>query len=389
MHGPVIELRRLHGTTVPLRAFDGPDGLCVVAGSPLPGWAEEGLRTGVVVVRLERPGPWRRASVRELDDPRAIAEVRRTAEALGGPESWTRWFGGSPRLLRLELDEGGTGRTESDRVREEFDALAPAYAAHSTDSRFRRHLRACALGILHRLFPRPARLIEFGPGTGAQTLPMLRAGHAVVALDPSPRMLDELLRNARTEGLAARLETRPGGLEAAGSLLAADPAGSFDGAYSFFGALNLVPDLAPLAAPLARAVRPGGRFVAGLLNRGAVLPSVELCLAGHLSLGRDRLGDRLRTDGYLHALTVYPRSPEDLARSLGEEFVLESAEAVSVLTPPFRSPRLEPIAARLAGPRLRALDRALARSGWGTRWADEVVASLVRRSAARGAARPF
>jgi SAM-dependent methyltransferase len=50
--------------------------------------------------------------------------------------------------------------------------------------------------------PPPARIVDFGAGTGRLALPLGRAGYSMVAVDPSAEMLSVLRAKAEKEGLA-------------------------------------------------------------------------------------------------------------------------------------------------------------------------------------------
>jgi SAM-dependent methyltransferase len=116
-------------------------------------------------------------------------------------------------------------------------------------------------GLLDVLEPRPGeRLLELGPGTGVQALPVARAlagdGGVLEAFDVQQEMLDDLARRASSEGLENVRCTLGDGR----SLPYGDA--SFDGAY-LVTVLGEIPDQDAALRELRRAVRPGGRVVFG------------------------------------------------------------------------------------------------------------------------------
>lgn len=374
-----LEIRRADGTRVPLRFLPRDSRVIVVAGSPTPQWAEEAGRTGQLWARLPNDRGWRMAVVREVLDPNEVLAIGDAFIARFGEPFWDLHYGRSPRVFSLSLSALPDSLPHPERVRGEFDALAAVYADQVAGQPFQVQLRERALELLERTFPSPTRLIEFGPGSGAQTLPMLKAGHSVLAVDPSPRMLAELTRRAQAEGVASRLTCRVGTAGGASELLSEFAASSFAGAYSMFGALSLDEDLGRAPEPLARALTSGSPFLAGILNRWAIATALELFVAGHARLAWDRLHSKLEVQGAVHRLSVRPTTEREFARLFADRFDSDGIIALSCLTPPFSSRRLE----RFWGPqgleRLSRLDRRLSRSPMLARVADQLVLILHRR----------
>ena len=122
--------------------------------------------------------------------------------------------------------------------------------------------------------------------------------------------------------------------------------GSFDGAYSSFGALNCEPALDPVAAGLAELVRPGGAVVLSIINRWC--PAEVGWFAAH---GQWREAAR-RWGGPVNA-AAYPGGPKDvlttyysrreIERAFSRAFRVEHAEALPLIWPP---PYLDSIVAR-------------------------------------------
>ena len=376
-----LQLRRTDGTVLPLRFLSQGEAELVVAAAidPFPQWAAELSSTREAVVRLPGDGGWRLAQVREVLEPTQRSQAHLGFRLLLGPEDWERYFGRGVRFLAMTLSRAVPPQDPSERVRQEFDALASSYADRLAHRPLQVYLRERALELLFRTFPRPGRLLELGPGTGAQTLPLLREGHQILAVDPAPRMLAELFRRAEAEGLGDRLTVRVGTAGALGESLADLPGAELDGAYSMFGALNLDEHLDRTPRALGRLVKPGAPFVAGLLNRSAVIAFGQLFAAGHYRLAFDRMKPRLEVEGFLHPLSPRPLTVREFGRIFSSDFTYRTTETLSVLAPPFSSPRLE----RFWGPvglrRLARLDRRLVRHALLVGATDQVFVTLTRR----------
>ena len=201
-------------------------------------------------------------------------------------------------------------------------------------NRISRLLRDRSLAFLGRAFPRADSLIELGCGTGAETLPLLRAGHEILALDLSTRMLEVVRAKARAEGLSERLRTihgRAGDLQA---LVGATSQVALSGGFSTFGAMNCEPDLARIARALDALLPPGGRFVAGFYNRWCVfeLAAYAVTLRPRRALARHHRPVAVGSSRY--GVDFFAYSVGDFRRSFGRAFTIESVVGVPVVLPP-------------------------------------------------------
>jgi len=216
-----------------------------------------------------------------------------------------------------------------------FDAVAARF-----DTRFgawrsvtaqRRQVRA----LLGRAFPRGARVLEIGGGTGEDARWLAARGREVLLTDGAPSMVRiarEKLRSQRgpeprvlpAEGLAAWAEER----DAAG-------APPFDGAFSNFAALNCVEEMDSFGAGLARLLRPGAPAL--LVLFGTLCPG-ELVV--ELARGRVGSATRRRTRGPVAArlggrdFTVRYHRVAELRRALSPWFQLRRRVGIGVFVPP-------------------------------------------------------
>jgi len=107
-----------------------------------------------------------------------------------------------------------------------------------------------------KIQPPPARIIDFGAGTGRLSLPLAKAGYTVVATDPCAEMLAVLRSKAEQQKVA---------VETICCRMQDDfPSPQFDLALCVFTVLLYLLDEAALDASLARAaavLRPGGHLL--------------------------------------------------------------------------------------------------------------------------------
>ncbi len=262
-----------------------------------------------------------------------------------------------------------------DAVRAAFDDAASSYDQDFTDSVIGRLQRDAVWRHMEPLFPRGARLLDLGCGTGDDAVRFAKQGVEVDGLDVSPAMVALARRRADAEGVAetARFESLP--LERLDEF----PDCGYDGAYSGFAALNCVRDLRPVALALAERLRPGSPVALCMMNRFCLWETLlyPLTLQVHKVIRRFS-GTWAPASGSRHdGFAVYYPSVAEVRRAFAPELVFEGAPGIGVFVPPTY---LEPFAQRYPGlMRLLArLDRTLAH--WqGFRWIADHRLILLRR----------
>ncbi len=142
-----------------------------------------------------------------------------------------------------------------------------------------------SLARIHRLFPRPARLLDAGGGTGAFATELARAGHEVVLVDASPEMT-ALARSKAEELPAGALTVRDGDIERVAGM----ELGTFDGIICMH-VLPLAGECDAIFANFRTVIRDGGTLFFDIDN--AYRWSLIEALAGRLDNATSILRERL------------------------------------------------------------------------------------------------
>jgi SAM-dependent methyltransferase len=244
---------------------------------------------------------------------------------------------------------------------EAFDAVAARFDARFGEWRSVAAQRRVVRAALARAFPRGARVLEIGGGTGLDARWLAARGREVQLTDPAPSMV----RIARAKLRSQRgPEPRVLGAEelarwAAERTAAGEP--RFDGAFSNFAALNCIDEPARFAPGLAALLGEGAPAL--LVLFGTLCPG-ELVV--QLALGDARGALRRRERGAVPArldgrdFTVRYHTARDLAHAMAPWFRLRRRIGVGVLVPPSAA---EPWISRHPAllRTLERVDRALAR----------------------------
>lgn len=135
----------------------------------------------------------------------------------------------------------------TEQIRDGWDAIAPGFDELITPDSIRHGEEA-----LRRLDIRPGtRFLDVGAGSGALSIPAVRRGAEVVAIDIAPAMIERLTARTRAEGLAG-VEGRV--MDTRALDFAAD---TFDVTASQNG-VTMLPDLEAGLAEMVRVTKPGG-----------------------------------------------------------------------------------------------------------------------------------
>ncbi|MEI2775399.1 MAG: methyltransferase domain-containing protein [Tetrasphaera sp.] len=133
-----------------------------------------------------------------------------------------------------------------------------------------------------RELARPLRVLDLGGGTGGLAVPLARAGHEVIVVDPSPDALAALRRRVGEAGVEDNLRSTQGDADDLRSILKARV-----DLVCLHGTLEVVDNPRHTLAKIADVVTPGGHLSVVTAQRMAAV--LARTLAGHFAQARAAL----------------------------------------------------------------------------------------------------
>lgn len=144
-----------------------------------------------------------------------------------------------------------------------FDSVAADYDRSNAENPILCAMRERVLAAVSRHVGSGGRILDLGCGPGADDEALAKAGYRVTAIDWSPNMVEQARARMASAGVSHQVAVQHLGIHQLDRL----PWEIFDAAYSNFGPLNCVPDLAGAASQIAARLRPGGVLIASVIGR--------------------------------------------------------------------------------------------------------------------------
>jgi SAM-dependent methyltransferase len=211
-----------------------------------------------------------------------------------------------------------------------FDSVAADYDGPRGNNELIQRMRCALWDAVGSELPAGARLLDLGCGTGIDAVEFARRGHAVVATDWSPQMVERSRARVAGTGLASRVTVAHLGIHQLDRL---DDA--FDGIYSNFGPLNCVADLRAVAADCARLLKPGGRLVFSVMGRICPWELAHYALRGRFRRAGVRAARGATAVGMnRHTIWTCYYLPREFYRAFAGHFALRGYRALSLFMPP-------------------------------------------------------
>lgn len=202
-----------------------------------------------------------------------------------------------------------------------FDGVAASYDATFGANPVGRLFRYVFQERLRRHLRPGMRVIDLGCGTGEDAAFVAGLGADVVGIDASSGMIERACGREVPHGIGS-LTFEPRRAEDVGAL-----SGSFDAAYSDFGALNAA-DLTQVGGGLAKVLRGGAPVLFSFMGAHPLPMTLARAVTGR----GERRGARTPLVAGVPVPVAYP-SIRDVREQLGEAFVWDGAFALGVLVP--------------------------------------------------------
>jgi ubiquinone/menaquinone biosynthesis C-methylase UbiE len=215
-----------------------------------------------------------------------------------------------------------------------FDNIAEQYDATFTSSTIGRIQRDSVWSELKKSFHARDRILDIGCGTGVDACFLAERGIDVVACDSSSRMLNVAER--RIAGLPQSAGTVQLHLLAAEEISKLSDGAPFDGAFSNFGAVNCVANMAKLARDMAQLLKPGANLLLCLMGPVCLWETAWYLLHGEFAKAFRRFhraGVPARIAGGA-VVNVYHPSVRSVRHVLDPEFRLKTIRGIAVAVPP-------------------------------------------------------
>ncbi len=147
-------------------------------------------------------------------------------------------------------------------TKDSFNRIADSFDREDRENEILRWMRNSVYGIYLSCFKRGDKLLELNAGTGIDAVYLASKGISVFATDISDEMISKLKLKIREKNLQEMIKAENYSFDDLYKIDEKD----FDGAVSNFGGLNCISNFDRLSESLAERIKPGGKFVAVVMN---------------------------------------------------------------------------------------------------------------------------
>jgi ubiquinone/menaquinone biosynthesis C-methylase UbiE len=168
-----------------------------------------------------------------------------------------------------------------------FDAIADSYDSEFEKSTITQALRPIVLQSALKYFRPGDHILELNCGTGTDAVTLATNGIQVTATDESAEMIKHLNHKIITHDLQSLVHAQVLSFEQLSAIRQ-----PFDGLFSNFGGLNCSPNITQVIQDISHLLKPGGVFIACLLNKLCLWESASFLVRGKLQHAMRRFGDR-------------------------------------------------------------------------------------------------
>lgn len=220
----------------------------------------------------------------------------------------------------------------ADVTAEAFDGVAATYDGPQGNNELIQRMRDITWARIESIVPPGSRLIDLGCGTGIDALHFAQRGYRVHATDWSAAMVERAVARAELAPDGALTAERAGAHDLSELVSRGE---RFDAAYSNFGPLNCIADLAVTSADLGAMMPPGARCLFTVIGRVCPWEIAQYVRKRRFRRAFVRF-ERGQTPVGMAGGTIWTRyyTPREFARWFDREFRVVRVEALSLLVPP-------------------------------------------------------
>ena len=215
------------------------------------------------------------------------------------------------------------------KVASAFDKFAPLYRDGFQQNLFSRMNRQRFWAIMEKnLGKNPARILDFGCGSGEDAQYFAALGHEVVGIDLSPNMIRVAKSNIDTN-----IQERASFYVATENELTKFCKPKFSFAYSNFGSLNFVNNLGYTCKAINQLLLPNGKFIIAVQNRICIQEFFYYLLHRNLRNATQRWPGQVNQKvigKYPIEITFY--SPLNVMRELRSLFEIQSIYSIGTIS---------------------------------------------------------
>jgi len=212
-----------------------------------------------------------------------------------------------------------------------FDNASISFDEDDLNNPILQWMRKAVHNIYLKNFTSGSRLLELNAGTGIDAVYLSKHGMKILATDISPKMLEVLELKIKKESLQDKIQV----LEKPFDRICEIDEDNFNGVISNFGGLNCSPEFSKLSHDLHKKLRPGGKFIAVIINKFCPWEIFYYLLKfdKKTSLRRFAKGG---LDANLNGETIrtFYFTPKEFAMYFKNEFVIEKIYSHGLYTPP-------------------------------------------------------
>jgi ubiquinone/menaquinone biosynthesis C-methylase UbiE len=148
-------------------------------------------------------------------------------------------------------------------TKQSFDNIARNYDERDNQNAILQWMRSVVHKVYLQNLPENAKVLELNSGTGIDAVFLADKGMTVYATDISPEMIKVLISNAKAEIAKGMIKAEALSFDEIGNINET----GFDAVVSNFGGLNCINDFSRLSGDLAQKLKPGGKFIAVVMNK--------------------------------------------------------------------------------------------------------------------------